>query len=119
MLEKLALLKIAFCKAPVLSRASSRRTSEIAGSGHAGKLPVVSPAAPARAVIANPLVIRSCHVHEECQEHSYGATEPPARCERGISSNCRVPCRFCMSRQSSPSFGGRQLQWTCACCHTA
>src|SRR5512140_3023475 len=26
-LEKLALLKIAFCKAPVLSRASSRRTS--------------------------------------------------------------------------------------------
>src|ERR1017187_7206235 len=27
MLEKLALLKIAFCKAPALSRASSRRTS--------------------------------------------------------------------------------------------
>src|ERR1700721_1631180 len=32
MLEKLALLKIAFCNAPVLSRAASRRTSEIAGS---------------------------------------------------------------------------------------
>src|SRR4051794_19054690 len=29
MLEKLALLKIAFCKAPVLSRASSRRPSVI------------------------------------------------------------------------------------------
>jgi hypothetical protein len=27
MLEKLALLKIAFCSAPVLSRAASRRTS--------------------------------------------------------------------------------------------
>ena len=30
MLEKLALLKIAFCKAPVLSRASWRRTSMLA-----------------------------------------------------------------------------------------
>src|SRR3989442_8849017 len=32
MLEKLALLKIAFCKAPVLSRAASRRTSVMASA---------------------------------------------------------------------------------------
>ena len=33
MLEKLALLKIAFCKAPVFSRASSRRTSVSTSTG--------------------------------------------------------------------------------------
>jgi len=37
MLEKLALFKIAFCSAPVLSRAASRRTSEMLSPGSAGE----------------------------------------------------------------------------------
>src|SRR5579883_1065407 len=58
MLEKFALLKMAFCKAPVLSRASSRWTSAIAGSGFgAGKQPVASPADSAGSVVPSPFVI--------------------------------------------------------------
>src|SRR5438105_7625019 len=41
MIEKLALLRIAFCKAPVLSNASLRRTSVIAST--AGLLPLGAP----------------------------------------------------------------------------
>src|ERR1035437_1601555 len=48
-LEKLALLKVAFCRAPVFSRASSRRTSVITSTAPA--------ASSGRAVIASPLAI--------------------------------------------------------------
>src|ERR1017187_2460839 len=50
-LEKLALLKIAFCKAPVLSRASSRRTSVMTST--------VPAASSAKAAITGPFAIFS------------------------------------------------------------
>src|ERR1039458_2319897 len=50
-LEKLALLKIAFCKAPVLSRASSRRTSVMTST--------VPAASSAKATITGPFAIFS------------------------------------------------------------
>src|SRR5660398_201516 len=70
MLEKLALLKIALCRAPVLSKAASRRTSEMIPPGLAAF----------RTSESNAFVDR-IHLHQThaSHVHSYGKPAPGLR----------------------------------------